>query len=597
VGKADFKKRGGLDEMERRNFLKLMGGAFGAVFSPLGMKPAFVGDVAWTRVRKHRMRMPRVRSTFAQGALTKFVDSLPIPSVLRPSELACGIPTYNVRMKQFRQRLHSELPPTPVWGYNDTYPGPTFDVRKGEPIHVNWRNHLPTNRYLLPVDPTIHGAESPNPPVRTVVHLHGAKVLPESDGYPEAWFTNGFTHTGPFFTTRTYSYPNDQQATTLWYHDHALGSTRLNVFAGLAGFYLIRDDIEDGLNLPTGQYEIPLMIQDRLFNADGSFLYPVQTPGDPDPRVPPIWIPEFFGDTILVNGKVWPFLEVEPRKYRFRILNAANARFYNLVLKESTEAGVSLEEPGPAFHQIGTDGGFLPAPVQLTTLLMAPAERCDVIIDFSGLAGKFFLLTNDANAPFPDGDDFIPGDVMLFKVTQLLQGQDTSALPASLVPVPLLDPASAVKQRNLVLSELDSDAGSPIVALLGDKHWEEPVTEDPKVGTTEVWQLINTTEDAHPIHLHLVQFQILNRQPFDVEQYPANLVFTEPPVEPPPNERPAWKDTVKVFPGEVTRIIAKFDLPTGTPVTPGTKFHYVWHCHILEHEDNDMMRPYDVVAD
>ncbi len=426
--------------------------------------------------------------------------------------------------------------------------------------------------------------------------LHGAKVLPESDGYPEAWFTNGFTRAGPFFTTRTYSYPNDQPATTLWYHDHALGGTRLNVFAGLAGFYLIRDEIEDNLNLPKGRYEVPLMIQDRMFNADGSLLYPVQMPGDPDPRVPPIWLPEFFGDTVLVNGKVWPFLEVEPRKYRFRVLNASNARFYNLLLRESTEAGVSLERPGPAFYQIGTDGGFLPAPVQLTELLMAPAERFDVIIDFAGLAGKFFLLANDAHAPFPDGDDLIPADVMLFKVTKPLRGPDTSFLPARLSAVPLMDPAVAVRQRNLTLSELDSDAGSPIIVLLGDMHWEDPVTENPKVGTTEVWNIINTTEDGHPTHLHLVQFQVLNRQPFDVDQYPTNLVFTGPPVAPDLNERPAWKDTVKTFPGEVTRIIAKFDLPTGTKVNPEAKFRYVWHCHILEHEDNDMMRPYDVVA-
>ena len=589
--------------MERRNFLKLMGGAVsglacGAVFSPLGGQPTVVREVAWTTIRRHRMRMPRVRSTFARGALTKFIDPLPAPPVLFPSNINIVDETlvYDVQMKQVRQKLHRELPPTTVWGYNGLYPGPTFEVRRGKPIDVNWRNHLPTT-HLFPVDPTLHGAEPPNPPVRTVVHLHGAKVLPESDGYPEAWFTNRFAQTGPFFTRKTYTYPNDQPATTLWYHDHALGNTRLNVFAGLAGFYLIRDEGEKRLNLPRGRYEIPLLIQDRLFNADGSFLYPVQTPGDPDPRVPPIWIPEFFGDTILVNGKVWPFLEVEPRKYRLRIVNGSNARFYNLVLKESTAVGVSLEKPGPVFHQIGTDGGFLPAPVSLTELLIAPAERFDVIVDFAGLAGKSFLLTNDAHAPFPDGDDLIPGDVMLFKVTRPLRRQDTSALPARLTPVPLLNPALAVRQRNLTLSELDSAMGSPIIALLGDKHWDEPVTENPKVGTTEIWNILNTTEDAHPIHLHLVQFQVLNRQPFDVGQYPARLAFTGPAVTPPANERPAWKDTVKAFPREVTRIIAKFDLPTGAKVIPGAKFRYVWHCHILEHEDNDMMRPYDVVAE
>jgi spore coat protein A len=466
---------------------------------------------------------------------------------------------------------------------------------------VQWLNDLPS-RHFLPIDRTIHGDESPTPEVRTVVHLHGAKILPDSDGYPEAWFTTNFKKTGPFFETATYRYPNDQQATQLWYHDHALGSTRLNIYTGLAGFYFIRDDIEDDLNLPSGDYEIPLMIQDRFFNRDGSLLYPVVDTGDdPDSRVPPMWIPEFFGDTVLVNGKVWPFLEVEPRKYRFRILNASNARFYHLSLNESTAQGNSKGKPGPSFNQIGTDGGFLPAPVRLTDLTIAPAERFDVIIDFSDADGKFFVLNNDAKAPFPDGDDIIPTDVMLFKVSKHLlkpdKKHDNNTLPKSLAPVPLLKESLAVKIRDLVLSELDSadPFGNPIVGLI-NAPWEDPVTETPKAGTVEIWRLINTTEDAHPIHVHLVQFQILDRQPFDTEQYPKQLVFIGPRVQPPANERPAFKDTVKTFPGEVTRIIAKFDLPTGTSVRHGDKFRYVFHCHILEHEDNDMMRPYDVVG-
>src|SRR5262249_35484220 len=218
--------------------------------------------------------------------------------------------------------------------------------------------------------------------------LHGAKVLPESDGYPEAWFTDRFAQTGPFFVRKTYTYPNDQPATTLWYHDHALGSTRLNVFAGLAGFYLIPDKSESHPNLPRARSELPMRFRARLLNADGSVLYPIQTPGDPDPRVPPVWIPEFFGDTVLVNGEVWPFLEVEPRKYRLRIVNGSNARFYNLTLTESTEAEVSLGKPGPAFHQIGTDGGVLPAPVPLAELLIAPAERFHVVVDLARPAGQ-----------------------------------------------------------------------------------------------------------------------------------------------------------------------------------------------------------------
>jgi spore coat protein A len=202
-------------------------------------------------------------------------------------------------MTQFKQKLHSQLPPTTLWGYNGTYPGPTFETRTGTPIHVKWINHLPTTHLLAnSIDHTIHGAESTEPEVRNVVHLHGGLVSPASDGYPEAWFPPG--------ESATYYYPNEQPAATLWYHDHTLGITRSNIVAGLAGFYLIHDSVEDGLNLPKGEYEIPLLIQDRTFNADGSLFYP--TKGEDDPETPPVWVPEFFGNTILVNGKSGLFL-------------------------------------------------------------------------------------------------------------------------------------------------------------------------------------------------------------------------------------------------------------------------------------------------
>lgn len=430
------------------------------------------------------------------------------------------------------------------------------------------------------------------------MHLHGNKVLPASDGYPEAWYTRDFGQTGPFFETRVYNYPNDQQATTLWYHDHALGITRLNVYAGLSGMYILRDEVEENLNLPEGEFEIPLMIQDRFLNPDGSLLYPTQVPGDPDPTVPPVWIPEFFGDTVLVNGKVWPFLEVEPRKYRFRILNSSNARFYNLTLNESDSHGVPNGHAGPPFFQIASDGGFLPAPVRRTEILTAPAERFDVVIDFSGLDGKNFVMSNNARAPYPDGDDIVPPDVMLFKVTKHLSSRDDSSLPSSLAPVPLLSQSQSVRTRDLVLSEQDSAPPfeNPIIALINDAHWDMPVTENPRAGSVEMWRIINTTGDAHPIHIHLVQFQILNRQPFDPALYPDRLVFTGPAVRPPADERPAFKDTVKSLPGDVTRLLMRFDLPSGTRLRRGEKLRYVYHCHILEHEENEMMRPYDVVG-
>jgi len=564
--------------IERRKFLKLVGGAAGGAVA-LGSGGMFV----------------RARLAEAQVSLTPFVDALPIPRVISPSGQLDGDPLYLVTMQVFRQKLHRDLPATTLWGYNGQYPGPTFAARRGQPIAVRWMNNLP-NRHMLPIDDTLHGVGG-EPDVRTVVHLHGHKVLPESDGYPEAWFTNNFARTGPFFEQRTYHYPNDQAATQLWYHDHALGATRLNNFAGLQGVYLLRDRVEDNLNLPDGDFEIPLTIQDRFFNADGSLLYPVEdNGGDPDPRVPPVWIPEFFGDTVLVNGKVWPFLEVEPRKYRFRILNASNARFYHLTLNEARADGTPTGRPGPAFNQIGTDGGFLPAPVRLTDLTIGVAERFDVIIDFSGAEGKSFALNNDAKAPFPDGDDIIPTNVMLFKVTRRLSGRDNSSLPRSLAPVPLIDSRTSVKTRDLVLSELDCPVfENPIIALI-NRPWADPVTETPRAGSIEIWRIINTTGDAHPIHIHLVQFQILDRQLFDTTQYPKRLEFTGPRVTPPANERPAFKDTVQSMPGEVTRVIMSFDLPSGTPVRRGDKFRYVFHCHILEHEDNDMMRPYDVVG-
>jgi len=547
--------------------------------------------------RGHHHNRPPVQDKTAARSLRKFEDELPLPTPLSPSGTLKGVPLYDVKMTQFKQKLHRNLPPTTLWGYNGTYPGPTFEVRRGSPIAVSWDNQLP-GTHFLPIDTTLHGAEASVPQVRTVVHLHGSKTLPDSDGYPEAWFTNGFKQTGPFFKNKIYNYPNDQQATTLWYHDHTMGITRLNVYAGLAGFYLIRDNHEDSLGLPSGPYEIPLVIQDRFFNPDGSLLYPVQVPGDPDPRVPPIWIPEFFGDTVLVNGKIWPYLEVEPRKYRLRFLNGSNARVYHMTLQESTETGQRLFRAGPVFNQIGSDGGLLPAPVTRTDLLMAPGERLDVLVDFSGLGGKTFVLDNDAKAPYPDGDDIVPADVMMFKVSRRLAGQDKSKLPAVLNTVPLLDPASVVTTRDLVLSELDSAAPfeNPIMAMINGAQWHDPVTETPKAGTTEIWRLINTTGDAHPIHIHLVEFQVLDVQPFDQDQYPANLVFTADAAPPADYERQAWKDTIVSLPGTVTRIIAKFDLPAGTRVLPGDKFRYVFHCHILEHEENDMMRPFDVVG-
>jgi spore coat protein A, manganese oxidase len=547
----------------------------------------------------------------ASPSLTPYVNRLPVPSVLQPNAIANGVHQYTVQMTQFARQVHRDLPPTTLWGYNGTWPGPTIEARTGQPIDVKWVNNLPSTHLLEPAyDVTMHGADLNEPHSRSVVHLHGIKVLPESDGYPEAWYSSNWKQTGPFFTSKVYHYPNDQPATNLWYHDHTLGITRLNVYTGLQGFYFIRDKVEAALNLPSGPYEIPLLLQDRMFNADGSLLYPTVFGGTHN-----VWIPEFFGDVACVNGVAFPYLDVEPRKYRFRLLNGSNSRFYHLTLVDA--AG----NAGPVFNQIGTDGGFLPAPVRQTDLLMAPAERFDLILDFSGAEGKVFTLLNDAPAPFPGGGQIDLPQIMQFRVTKRLSGRDTSSLPARLAPISLIPPSAAAQQRYIMLSEADRDSdGYPIIGELGGSplnatatnptggaRWDDPVTETPHVGDTEIWNLVNITTDGHPIHVHLVQFQVLERRHMDLTHFmnTGRVRFTGAPIPPDPNERPAWKDVVKAYSGldqngnvvgMVTRIIAKFDLPAGTKVRPGDRFRYVTHCHILEHEDNEMMRPYKVVG-
>jgi len=529
--------------------------------------------------------------------LTPYVDSLPIPPVIhatgRPGE------AIDIEMLQFQQKVHRDLPPTTLWGYNGSWPGPTIEAQSGQPLNINWVSRLPTS-HLLPIDHSIHGAESSLPAVRNVAHLHGACAMPDDDGYPEAWFTAQGEH-GPHgqkFNPRPSSYPNCQPSTTLWYHDHCLGITRLNVYAGLAGFYLIRDEAERSLNLPQGEFEIPLMLQDRLFHHDGSLYYPKVVNG---PKEHPIWIQEFYGDYNCVNGKVSPFLEVEPRKYRFRIVNAANARFYHLRLFISDASGKIQNDSFdvPSFQQVGTDGGLLPAPLEIRYLLIGPGERFDVIIDFSGCEGKSFSLVNDAPAPYTMGGQYLAEDVLLFKVIKTLSGKDTSVVPEALVPFEPLVPTYATRERLLLVSEKERPSdGYVITGLLGNARWHEPITEDPKAGSTEIWSFVNITGDVHPLHVHLVRFQVLNRQTFDVQTYQqtGKLVFTGKPMAPESNERPAHKDTIKSYPGYVTRVVMRFDLPRGAQVSPGDELLYVWHCHILEHEDNEMMRPYKVVV-
>ncbi|MEZ6073897.1 MAG: multicopper oxidase domain-containing protein [Pirellulales bacterium] len=531
--------------------------------------------------------------------MTKYIDPLPNPlsNIIAPSGTLDRYDFYEVSMTQFSQQLHSELPPTTLWGYNGTYPGPTFDVDSNVPIKVEWTNNLVDGMgmplsHLLPYDTTVHGAGPQFPEARTVAHLHGGVVEPESDGFPEYWFTpdplaapNGMG--GPAGNSVVYTYHNEQPASTLWYHDHSMGITRLNVYAGMAGFYILRDEQEAALNLPSGAYEVPLVFQDRSFYDDGQLYYPrgpgdVVDPGGPDPLagLPPEFpsdasvVPHFFGDTNLVNGVVWPVMDVEPRKYRFRMLNGANSRFYDLQL----DAGTAGTLP---FYQIGTEGGLLAATTDRDDLLMAPAERADVIVDFSSLTpGDEVFLRNFA----PDGvfqgplfpqtpaDPNTTGQVMKFRVVEPT-GPDTSSLPETLVPVPRIPESDAVATRQLSLVADVDEYGRPKLLLDGAK-WTDPTTELPVQGTTEIWEITNSTIDSHPIHLHLVQFQVLDRVSRDVGEIPLE------------DYELGWKDTVMVNRRETVRVIAKFEDFEGL---------YVWHCHILEHEDHEMMRRYEVV--
>jgi spore coat protein A len=603
-------------------------------------------------------------------------------------------------------------PGTVAQGGSFNYPAFTIEAKFGSPVRVRWINDLVDANgnylpHLLPVDQTLHWANPPGGdddrdkrgtdptpytgPVPMIPHLHGGHTSEESDGYPEAWFLpnannipGGYATTGTlhdYFETEAeaayaatpyagkgappgstmwdpgtavFQYPNDQDAATLWYHDHSLGMTRLNVYAGPAGFYLLRggssDMVMDNLGNPAvlpgpapalgdapgmSYYEIPIVIQDRSFNDDGSLFYPdnraffeeldpsqLLIPFIPDPAcdgpsdVSPIWNPEFFGNTNVVNGRTWPVLDVEPRRYRFRFLNGSQSRFYILRMSDGTP-----------FHQIGSDGGFLDAPVTLNQMLMGPAERADVIVDFTGVAPDTTIILENHGPDEPFGGGEPPGDfdradpsttgqVMQFRVVPLT-APDTSTPVQNLVLPVLAKPGAVTTTRQVSLNEEESktvrvvedesgnivsaclnpeaEAFGPTAALLGTLNnnntanpllWSEPITENPGVGDVEMWEIYNFTADAHPIHIHLIQFLVVDRQPLatDAEGVSLQPAVIAGPARPPEVWERGPKDTVIAYPGEITRVKALFD-KAGL---------FVWHCHILEHEDNEMMRPYHV---
>lgn len=542
----------------RRQFLRraidVLGVGAAAELGWLAWPGPAVAKDAMPRMAMPALAAPNV-SLVNPVTLARFVDPLPLPAVAKPvghrahpAHPGQSLPLYRMEMRAFKAQLHRDLPPTPLWGYGGAFPGPTVMAKRDEPLLIEWANALP-DKHFLPIDHNIHGAEHDKPFVRTVAHVHGARVSASSDGYPEAWFTPGHSAVS--------HYPNAQDAATLWYHDHAMGITRLNIYAGLLGAYLIEDGAERELNLPSGDCDLPLILCDRLIAKDGQLYYPVSD----DPSAP--WVSECNGNAILCNGKLYPYLEVEPRRYRLRLINAANTRFYELSLSG-----------GLPFQQIGSDQGLLAAPLPRQRVTLYPAERADVVIDFSGMDGKQVQLRQQVEA------------IMEFRVRDRGR-KDTSVVPSRLRTIERLTAASAVRDRVLTLGEQDDAGGSPMMMMLNGKHWDAPVTEDPRQDTVEIWSMVNVTGDAHPMHLHLVRFQVLERRPFDLFAWNENktLTYTGPAIPPGPEEM-GWKDTVRADPGMVTRIIARFE---------GEPGRYVWHCHLLEHEDNEMMRPFQLL--
>jgi spore coat protein A len=489
--------------------------------------------------------------------LASFVDPLLLPVLQKPQSRrssaihgAFDAPYYPIHIREVESKLHRDLPPSRLWSYGITSAPLLLEAQSNGGVLIDWINDLPP-QHFLPLDPPMRGMEL-DPPTRVATHLHGARVPSISDGYPEDWF-------GPGKNKLCY-YPNRQDATGLWMHDHAMGVSRFNVFAGLMGWYLIRDEVERSLNLPSGKYEIPLLIYDRSFDPLGQLCYP----NPPDEGV---WSQEYLGDAMVVNGKVRPYHEVEPRRYRLRIANTANARFFSLSFSS-----------GQSFHVIGSDQGLLAAPVEMKRLVLAPAERADLIVDFSDVPKENIVLQSDGL------------ELIQFRVGKDQVDDDTSQLPRSLRPIERISERRAEHTRVMTLNEFDDDNGMAMTMLLNRKHWADPITEQVKLNSVEIWSLANLTQDTHPIHLHMVRFQVLDRRGFSVDDYLASnglpLHYTDVAREPGAHEM-GWKDVVQCPPETVTRIIIPFEGYTG---------RYLWHCHILEHEANDMMRPYDVIA-
>ncbi|HML17734.1 MAG TPA: multicopper oxidase family protein [Bryobacteraceae bacterium] len=465
-----------------------------------------------------------------------FQIPLPAIPVLKPVRTDPDADYYDVTVRPANARILSGLD-TAIWGYDGIFPGPTIEARTGRRVSLRLRNAL-----SVPI----------------VNHLHGGRTAPESDGYPTDLILpiGGFPHShmhDPMARIaegeREYVYANDQRAATLWYHDHRMDFTAPQVWRGLAGLYILRDAEEQRLPLPRADKEIPLVICDRSFDRDGSFRYPSLDPSLRDtPGVDPRYMGGALGDVILVNGAPWPRLQVAGVKYRFRILNASNARRYELQLDP-------LPRGATSFVQIGSDGGLLEAPVSHQALRIVPAERFDVIVDFSKFpVGSKVTLRNNA-------DSGPAGQIMRFDVVRA--ERDESSIPSKLSDVAFPRPEDAVTTR---VFDFSYQRSTHSWFINGKPYDPTRMDARPKLDTTEIWRL--QTDFNHPLHLHLVHFQVLSHSgrpgPYDA----------------------GWKDTVDLGPGQTANILVRF---------AGYRGRYVFHCHNLEHEDMSMMGNYEVV--
>ncbi|XP_077242315.1 multicopper oxidase LPR1 homolog 1-like [Tasmannia lanceolata] len=575
----------------------------------------FIIMFSTTEARPEPPVQPPITEAILHGiaaSLTMFVDELEQMPKLYGYSFSNGLPvagSLTIGMFEKHWKFHRDFPGTTVFAYGTsqesaTVPGPTIEALQGVPTSITWQNHLPQH-HILPWDPTIPTAVPKKGGVPTVVHLHGGVHESKNDGHPLAWFTSDFQETGSAWSGSEYHYPNIQHPGNLWYHDHALGLTRANLLAGLVGPYVIRNPhVETSLDLPSGEeFDQHLVLFDRSFRTDGS-LY-MNSTGD-NPSIHPQWQPEFFGDAIIVNGKAWPYLKVQRRKYRFRIINSGNARYYGLSLSNGLD-----------FISVGSDSSYLPTPVNTNTLLLAPSEIADVIIDFSTSSANEAFLSNDAPYPYPTGNavDGLNGKVMKFIISPRNPNPpDNSKIPASLINYPAASTSVGIttKTRYIVMYEYQSATGNPTHLYINGKRFEDPVTETPKTGSTELWEVINLTGDNHPLHVHLGTIQAIRvRQIINLTIFTNCMTINNDAIkcnvsahaigkliDIPAYER-TWKNVVKMRPGYMTSVIVNFhliDTNASYPFDATTEPGYVYHCHILDHEDNAMIRPLKLVS-